>query len=341
MGLGRQMAKIAVFGAGMIGSYVGGRLAASGADVTLIGRARGLDAIRAHELHVTDMYGADLHVPADRIGLREDAAALADADLILVTVKSLATEEAGAAIAQFAKPGTVVLSLQNGVSNAERLQAAAPAARVIAGMVPYNVAERGPGHVHQGTGGEIHAGDDAAFAPFHAAFEAAGMPLTLSSDMRGVLWGKLVINLNNAVNALSGKTLIGQMSQRGYRRAVALAQFEALSLLARAKIVPARVHQIPTRVFPWMMSLPDWAYRRLAARGAKIDKHARSSMADDLALGRPTEIAYINGEVVALAARLRRPAPINARIVELIHLAEAGAPPVGATDLLKQLTARP
>lgn len=335
------MAKIAVFGAGLIGSYVGGRLAESGADVTLIGRARGLEAIRGAGLRVTDIYGADLTVAADRLELSEDSAALANADLVLVTVKSLATATAGAAIAQFARPGVVVLSLQNGVSNTARLQAAAPGARVVAGMVPYNVAERGPGHVHQGTGGEIHAGNDAALAPFHAAFATAGMPLTLSPDMRGVLWGKLVINLNNAVNALSGKTLAGQLSQRGYRRAVALAQFEALEMLSRAKIMPARVHPIPTRAFPWVMSLPDWAYRKLASRGgAKIDRHARSSMADDLALGRKTEIDYINGEVVTLAASLRRKAPINARIVELVRAAEAGAPPLTADALMAALTAR-
>jgi 2-dehydropantoate 2-reductase len=335
------MTRIAVFGAGMIGSYVGGRLAASGANVTLIGRKRGLDAIRSHGLHVTDMYGADMMVPADRLRMSEDAAALADADLILVTVKSLATDEAGAVIATFAKPGAVVLSLQNGVSNAARLKAAAPHVTVVAGMVPYNVAERGPGHVHQGTGGDIHAGDDAALAPFHAAFATAGMPLTVSPDMPGVLWGKLVINLNNAVNALSGKTLIGQLSQRPYRRAVALCQFEALEMLARAKIVPARVHPIPTKAFPWVMSLPDWAYRKLASRGgAKIDRHARSSMADDLAQGRKTEINYINGEVVALAASLRRNAPVNARIVDLIHAAEAGAPPLSGDALLKALVAR-
>lgn len=334
------MTRIAVFGAGLIGSYVGGRLAAADADVTLIGRKRGLDTIQEHGLRITDMYGADMMVPAERLGLSEDPAALSDADLIIVAVKSLATDEAGAAIAKFAKPGVVVLSLQNGVSNAARLRAAAPNVTVVAGMVPYNVAERGLGHVHQGTGGDIHAGDDAALAPFYAAFAAGGMPLTLSPDMRGVLWGKLVINLNNAVNALSGKTLIGQLSQRQYRRAVALSQFEALEMLARAKVVPARVHPIPTKAFPWVMSLPDWAYRKLASRGgAKIDRHARSSMADDLAQGRPTEIEYINGEVVALAASLGRKAPINARIVELVHAAERGSTSLSASDLLAKLAA--
>lgn len=333
-------AKIAVFGAGLIGSYVGGRLAAGGAAVTLIGRARALAAVAAHGLTLTDLKGADLRVAADRLTLSEDAAALAPADLILVTTKSLATGEAGAAIARHAQPNAVVLSLQNGVSNPERLRAAAPGVAVVAGMVPYNVAERGPGHFHQGTGGDIHAGDDAALVPFHAAFAAGGMPLTVSADMPGVLWGKLVVNLNNAVNALSGQTLIGQLTQRDYRRAVAMSQAEALALLRRARIVPARVHAIPTWAFPHVMALPDNLYRRLAARGGgRIDRHARSSMADDLAQGRPTEIDFINGEVAALAARLGRRAPVNARIVELVRAAEAGAASLAAAALLADLRA--
>lgn len=330
--------RIAVFGAGLIGCYVGGRLASGGAKLTLIGRERTLAPIRSAGLILSDIKDADLRVAANELHLTEDPAALADADLILVTVKSLATDDAGAAIARYAKPGVVVVSLQNGVGNAERLQILAPQAKIVAGMVPYNVAERGPGHFHQGTAGDIHVSADPAIAPFCDAFRDAGMPLTLSPDMCGVLWGKLIINLNNAVNALSGKSLIGQISQSRYRRAVALSQFEALRLLRKAGIVPARVHTIPTWAFPWLNSLPDRLYRRLSKRGgAKIDKHARSSMAEDLRLGRKTEIQFLNGEVVALAARLGKNAPINARLVALIHAAEAGAPFITAADLLQDL----
>ena len=332
--------KIAVFGAGLIGSYVGGRLAAGGAEVTLIGRARALAAIAGNGLKLTDLKGAELHVPAAAVTLSEDAAALGDAGLVIVATKSLATDDAGAALARHARPGTVVLSLQNGVSNGARLRVAAPGMAVVAGMVPFNVAERAPGHFHQGTGGEIIVGDDPVLMPFHVAFAAGGMPLTLSSDMAGVLWGKLVINLNNAVNALSGETLVGQLTQRDFRRCTALAQFEALGVLKHAGIEPANVHPVATRTFPWVMSLPDALYRRLAARGGvRVDRHARSSMADDLAQGRLTEVEYLNGEVVALAARIGRRAPVNARIVELVHAAETGTASWAAAALLAKLKA--
>ncbi|MGL4543598.1 MAG: ketopantoate reductase C-terminal domain-containing protein, partial [Polymorphobacter sp.] len=119
----------------------------------------------------------------------------------------------------------------------------------------------------------------------------------------------------------------------------ALSQFEALEMMRRAKIMPAQVHSIPIRAFPWVMSMPDWLYEKVRARGgARIDQHARSSMADDLAQGRRTEVDYLNGEVVALAATLGRKAPVNARIVELVRAAEAGAAPLSATDLRAAVT---
>ena len=329
-----------MLGAGMIGTYVGGRLAAAGAEVTLIGRPRVLEDLRSHGLRMTDLLGAELAVPAECLTLSDDPAALAAADLILLTVKSPATDAAAAQIGRFAKPGALVLSLQNGVSNAEQLRRALPKITVIAGMVPFNVAQPGPGHYHQGTGGLLHADDAPAISAYAPLFAAAGLPLTLSHDMAGVLWGKLVINLNNAINALSGLTLLQQLSQRDYRRCVSLSQREALALLRRAGIRPAKVLALPTTFVPYVMMLPDKLYRRIMSRsGTRVDKHARSSMADDLAQGRRTEVDYLNGEVVALAQRRGRKAPVNARIVELVRRAEMGGEPWKADDLYRELAA--
>ena len=331
--------KIVVFGAGLIGCYIGGRLATAGADVTLIGRAAAMDVIRRRGLRLSDVHGASLRVPPDGIAATDDAAALAGADLVIVAVKSLATEYAARAIAAHA-PNAVVLSLQNGVSNVARLTAQLPGATVVAGMVPYNVASPEPGHFHQGTGGDLLAALEPEMERWLPAFAAAGLPLTLRPDMPAVLWGKLVVNLNNAINALSGVPLVPELAQREFRCAWALCQDETLALLKRAGIRPASVLGVPPRLLPRLLRLPTWAYRRLAARqGLKIDRHARSSMAEDLAAGRPTEVDYLNGEVVALAHRLGRNAPVNARVVELIRAAENGAQPWKAEALLTVLKA--
>jgi 2-dehydropantoate 2-reductase len=336
------MARVAVYGAGLIGVYVGGLLADAGADVTLIGRPRVLDALGGG-LRLTDLDGRDVSVAPEHLARATDPAALAGADLVLVTVKSMATSEAGADIAAHAPEGATILSLQNGVDNAERLAAVLPGRTVIAGMVPFNVAQRSPAHYHRGTGGGLAAAENAALRPYLPLFESAGMPLALSANMQGVMWGKLLVNLNNAINALSGVPLAKQLVQRDYRRAWALCMDEGMRLVRRAGIELVDPLPLPLRFMPLLMRLPNPLYRRVVARtgrggkGARVDPHARSSMADDLSLGRATEVDHINGAVVRLAERLGRSAPVNARVIQLVRAAEAGAPPIAPGDLYRAL----
>ncbi|PWR23842.1 2-dehydropantoate 2-reductase [Zavarzinia compransoris] len=331
--------RIAILGAGLIGGYVGGRLAAAGADVTFIGRPRQIEALRAHGLTVTDLDGRRFGIEAAALQLATTPEALAGADLIFLAVKSPATEAAAADIAAHARPDAAVVSLQNGVSNPERLRALLPGRTVLAGMVPFNVAEPAPGHLHQGTSGAIAIEDHPAIQAVMPAFAAAGLTVSLHRAMTAVLWAKLLINLNNAVNALSGLPLAAQLAARDYRRAVALCQREALSLLKLAGIAPAQLGPLPPRHMPLVLSLPDWLFRRVSARGGapRVDRHARSSMADDLAAGRRTEVDYINGEILALAAGLGRRAPVNQRIIALIRAAEQGAAPWSAPALYRDL----
>ena len=107
----------------------------------------------------------------------------------------------------------------------------------------------------------------------------------------------------------------------------------ALGLLKRAKIKPATVGGVGPRVLPFVINSPDWLFHNVFQKKWKIDAKARSSMADDLAAGRKTEIDYINGELVALAERLGAQAPINRRIIELVREAEAGASPLASKAL--------
>lgn len=181
-----------------------------------------------------------------------------------------------------------------------------------------------------------------ALTPFADAFARAGLPLALHRDMRAVQWAKLLLNLNNAVNALANLPLRDELAQRAYRRCVALAQREALHWLARAAIRPARLTPLPAGWLPALLDLPDPAFRVLGGRMLAIDPLARSSMSDDLAAGRATEVEWINGEVVRLAAHFGGQAPVNARLCALVHDAErAAARPAWRGDALwAELTAQ-
>ncbi len=314
----RAQDTILVMGAGAIGCYLGGCLQAAQVPVCFVGRARVLADLRAHGLTLTDLDGGAQHLGADTLNLHEQVPAGLAPALVLLAVKSGATAQAAAALAAALPAGTPVLSMQNGLSNADVGRRAAPGLRWLAGMVPFNVAELAPGHFHRGTTGTLAAQNDPALRARQADFERAGLPLQLHADLRAVQWGKLLLNLNNPVNALSGQALRAQLMDRGYRQCLAALQTEALQLLARAGIAPAQVAALPPQRVPTLLRLPTPLFRLIAARMLRIDPQARSSMADDLARGRATEIDALCGEVVRLAESLGAQAPLNARLVALV-----------------------
>lgn len=309
-----------VLGAGAIGLYVGGCLAAGGAGVRFIGRPqRRQDAVTAGGLHLTDLQGRDTQLPASAIDWSESPAGSPAPDLVLLCVKSRDTAAAMVALAGSVPPGTPVLSLQNGVENVDVARRNAPALTVLPGMVPFNVAQRGPGHYHQGTAGQLAVQDSAVTRRWAPAFAAAGLPLQLRDDMPAVQWGKLLLNLNNPVNALSGLGLRDQLLHPGWRRCTALLMDEALRVLAAAGIQPAQLTPLPPRALPWLMRLPTPLFRLAAARLLKIDPHARSSMADDVAAGRPTEIDALCGAVERLATHHGLTAPRQRHMIDLLQ----------------------
>lgn len=333
------MARICVYGAGSIGVYLGGRLLAGGSEVTFVGRERMGGLLREHGVVLSHYSGHRWLAAPHRIDYATEAAAAASAALVLVTVKSAATAEAAAELAAVLRPGVPVISFQNGVGNADVLRAALPNNPVLAGMVPFNVVERGPGAFHQGTAGELEVQRAPALQPFLADFSQAGLPLVQHDDMLPVQWAKLLLNLNNAINALANRPLKEELEQRAYRQCLAMAQREALSLLSAAGIRPARLTPFPPHWLPRLLALPDAWFERLGRRMLTIDPLARSSMSDDLAAGRKTEIDWINGEVPRLADRLGRKAPVNARLCQLVRDAEQAKtrPSWSGAELLAQL----
>ncbi len=315
---------ICIYGAGSIGCYVGGRLQTGGARVSFVGRERLAREVSTHGLHLSDFRGADLQVnPAD-IRFTTTPATAASAGLVLVTVKSAGTDEAGRELAKVLPPDALVISFQNGLGNAAVLRRHLTRQIVLTGMVPFNVVNRGQGKFHQGSEGALEAERHAGLDAWLPVFGKAGLPLMTRVNMREVLWAKLLLNLNNAINALSDVPLKTELSQRAYRQCLALAQSEGLNLLGRAGIRPAKLTPVPPHWIPALLGVPDFLFRLLANKMLAIDPLARSSMWDDLQAGRTTEIDWINGEVVKLAQELGHKAPVNTRLITLIREAEKG-----------------
>ena len=315
---------IVVLGAGSIGCFIGGAWIAAGLKVSLLGREGVRADIAANGLGLSDYSGWRIHLAHDLIDFHTKPAILAKADIIALCVKSIGTAAAAKEIGRHARKGAAIVNFQNGVSNFETLRSMLPKQDVVQGMVPFNVAYQGRATWHKGTSGDLVAGESDATRTLAALASKGPARLTLARDMNRVAWGKLLINLNNAVNALSGRTLLDQLRERDYRRVVAASIVEALDVLKAAGIEPAQIGPIPPKLLPHAVAAPDFIFRNLLLRIQKIDSAARSSMADDFAAGRPTEIDYLNGEVVKLARSLGREAPVNSAIVDLVKQAEAG-----------------
>ena len=146
---------VVVAGAGSIGCFVGGMLAAAGRRVALLARPRVIGEIEAGGLRLTSFEGLDCTVAPEQILMSESSALFADAGTILVTVKSADTAEIADAIARHAPADAVVVSLQNGVGNVAALREGSPAHRVLAAMVPFNVTAPEPARYHRATSGDI------------------------------------------------------------------------------------------------------------------------------------------------------------------------------------------
>jgi 2-dehydropantoate 2-reductase len=299
--------RVAVLGAGAVGCYFGGMLARAGRSVTLIGRPVHVEAFKARGLRFEGLK-FDEQVPVEA---STDASAVRNCRLVLFCVKSTDTEDAAAQMAPFLDAGALVVNLQNGVDNTERIQARI-AQPVIPAVVYVATEMAGPGHLkHHGRGdlviGEL--GDKlpaGALAQVKAWFEACGVPVVVSANVAGELWAKLVVNC--AYNALSAIAQLpyGKMIEGPGIREVMRDVVEETLALARASGVA---------MAPDML---DRTYRIAEAMPTQF-----SSTAQDLARGKPTEIEHLNGFVARRGAALGVPTPANRALTALVRLLES------------------
>jgi 2-dehydropantoate 2-reductase len=318
--------KPGVFGAGSVGCHVGGMLAAAGRHPVLVGRPAMRERL-ANGMVLTSHDGNERIAGPDSFEFDARANALSGCTCVFVCVKSSDTAEAGRTLARVLEKGATVVSLQNGVSNAAALRAAMPGHPVLAGMVGFNVAQIGANRFHRGTEGEIAIEDGKGALAAAAMLAAAGIPAMVRRDIGAVQWGKLILNLNNAVNALSGLPLKRQLADRRWRKVLAASIREALAVLDAAGVRPARLGKVAPAWIPFLLELPDWLFVRLAASMLKVDDDARSSMAEDLERGREPEIDWLNGEIVRLGSKHGVPTPVNKAIIAMARELFAGKPP--------------
>ncbi len=312
MGVNEDWPRVAVMGAGAVGCYYGGMLARAGAPVTLIGRATHVEAIRRDGLRFDGLNFRE-RVP---VAARTDSAAVGAAQLVLFCVKSTDTTEVAREIAPLVSPAALVVALQNGVDNAQRI-AAEIACPVVPAVVYVACAMAGPGHLRHTGRGDLVIGAQRGAMPAPTApqlthlaawLEAAQVPCRVSDNVEGELWGKLLINCTyNAISALG---------RARYKRLTALAQTRALMRAVVLEVL-AVAHASGVTMPPG-----DWVEIALGLSASMPE--ATSSTAQDLARGKRTEIDHLNGFLAARGAALGIDTPVNRALHALVKLAEDG-----------------
>lgn len=332
-------------GAGSIGCFVGGLLEAEkSAAVTFVGRPSMAGPIAEHGLTLRG-FGREQHLAPAEVRFETEAGALHASDVVLCCVKSGATAATAKALAEVLRPEAVVVSLQNGIRNAEVLREHLPTQAVVAAVVGFNVV------IHEGavfqqttTGPLVVEGEEGSGdVRWIAALRAAGLEVKVVQPIGPEQWTKLVVNLNNAISALSGVPTPMMLLSSKYRRAMTLLLDEALAVLDVAGIETAKFRGVPLRVMSRILKLPTPIVRLVLRAQLKVDPESRASMYQDLERGRKTEVDVLNGEILRLAETCGVEAPFNRRIMTLVHEAEEagkGCPDLDADALLAALLCR-
>jgi len=293
--------KVAVMGAGAVGCYYGAMLARAGHEVVLIGRPSHVEAVRANGLRL-ETKAFDEQVP---LGASTEPSAVQGAQLVLFCVKSTDTESAAAQIKPHLSPDALVLTLQNGVDNDERVRSVLPSSEVAAAVVYVATEMAGPGHVKHHGRGELVIAPSRRSEQVAQQLAAAGVPTQISGNVRGSLWAKLVLNC--AYNALSA---VSQLPYGELVKGVGVADVIRDVVAECLAVAKAEGVVIPGDT--------DAAVRGIA----QSMPSQYSSTAQDLARGKPSEIDHLNGFVVRRGEALGVPTPANRVLFVMVKLLE-------------------
>ena len=301
--------RVAVIGAGAVGGYFGGMLARAGAPVMMIGRAAFVDAVKKNGLFLdTVQFKESIRVEAST-----ELTDVRGAEIVLFCVKTTDNAATARALAPLLAPGAIVVSMQNGVDNAEQIRAASGIVALSA-VVYVAAAVPQPGHVkHAGRGDLVVGPRNPQSERFAAMFERAGVSCRVADNIEGELWTKLTWNCAlNAVSAL-GRATYGQIAASpDARKLVETAVYELLAVARAAGVHP-----------------PGFEDPQVALAGSfKIATQladAYSSTAQDMMRGKRTEIDSLNGYIARRGAELGVPTPVHQALYTLVKLAEGAA----------------
>ncbi|GAA4274230.1 2-dehydropantoate 2-reductase [Aquimarina gracilis] len=334
-----------IFGAGLIGCFLGGVLTSLGQKTKLVCRPHIKEKL-SNGLKLTDYLGHASETKnlnfLDSKDLKTNNENFCD--FLWITVKCTGVDQASKDIRPLVGPDTILLCCQNGLGSDHIIKQQYPNNRVLRVMVPFNVAEIKPGHLHRGSEGdlsiEVTLETEDIIGSLTNQIHCNLMPVIQTDEMQALLWAKLQLNLGNSVNALANIPVKAMLQQRKYRLVIAALMKELLWVTKALHIDLPKVTALPGKYLPFVLSLPNFLFNLVANKMLAIDPTVRTSMWWDLSQGKKTEIDYLNGAIVSAAKELNIPCPANNNIISFIKLIEnSGAqnPGIPAAELFEKI----
>ncbi|WP_299571612.1 2-dehydropantoate 2-reductase [uncultured Shewanella sp.] len=320
---------IAIFGAGSTGCYLAGELLMAKQNVSLICRERIKHSIIDNQgITLTSYQGLHQKVMPTAL-ITEIEANTPTFDLIFVTLKCHQLSNITEQLLQLTHKQSTIVLMQNGLGSFDEITQALSkypeqSRFVIQGITPFNVLQKELATFHKGTEGEFIFANTPHTQTVHQAMLSNGLSCTLVDDMAPIIYGKLLLNLNNALNAITDVPIKQQLSQAPTRKLLSLAMKEWLNVCKKAHLPLAQFTKVKPQWLPLILSLPDFLFTLLARQMLDIDPEARSSMWEDIQANRKTEIEYLNHAVVKLGQQHQVATPVNAAIVTAVNKLEQG-----------------
>lgn len=314
--------RYSVVGLGAVGSIIGGLLTRSGENIILVGKKNQVDVIKNKGVKIVGINGT---VIVENIQASATLSSLADADIIFICVKSQDTKELANNLKRHLKKSAVIVSLQNGIRNAQVLEDIT-GNKALTGIVLFNALYSQPGEVVLSLKGSIILEYDknnrVVIDSLLKSFKNAGLKVKPVENIEGLLWSKLILNLQNAITALTGQTIKNSIKDRDTRKIIIATMKEGVEVVEKSGIRLETLPEIDPKRMIKTLSTCGSLILGIGSRIMGLKENARNSMWQSLSRGKPTEIDYINGEIVKLAEKNNLEAPINTKLVELIKNAE-------------------
>ncbi|MFK3975570.1 2-dehydropantoate 2-reductase [Shewanella vesiculosa] len=317
--------KIAIFGAGSTGCYLAGEMCLSGLDVSLICRPAIKHKLVINEgITLTDYQGFQQTVMPSKIitDIERQPTINSLFDVVFVTLKCHQVNRIANQLMAITHDKSSIIFMQNGLGSFDNIQDELDHRTLLQGITPFNVLQLANGVFHKGTEGSFTFQTNHHTLAIQSALTQHGFYCETYENIVPIIYGKLLLNLNNALNALADVPIKQQLSDYQSRRQLAKAIKEWLMVCEAADIQLHQYTKVKPQWLPTMLSLPNFLFNRLAQKMLDIDPKARSSMWEDIQAKRKTEVEFINGAVVKIGKRYGVRAPVNQAIVAQIEALE-------------------